>query len=497
MNTSRPAKILLVEDNDLMAETFIDFLEDIQDITIEVEHVSLGKKAMDRLAVSPPDIMLLDLNLPDMGGQEILQHVADEGLPVSVIVMTGHGSINVAVEAMRAGAYDFLVKPFNLARLDITLKNALEQRRLARLVETYERDFARNEFHGFIGSSLPMRGIYQIIESAAPSKATVFITGESGTGKEVCAQAIHECSPRNGKPFVALNCAAIPKELMESEIFGHTKGAFTGATAARDGAAKQADGGTLFLDEICEMDPELQSKLLRFVQSGIIQPVGSDKSEKVDVRLVCATNKDPLKAVEAGQFREDLYYRLHVIPIQLPHLRDRGDDVILIANNLLQTFAKEENKDFKRFSPEAEAAIQQYDWPGNVREMQNILRNIVVLHNGQVVNVDHLPAQMTAGAGNTEAPEQSNATQHDTARTLQSNLETTIATRPVDSIQKAGGEILPLWLEEKRIIEDAIATCDGNILKAAALLGVDDSTIYRKRRRWKDMAEGGKTVAFR
>ena len=473
--------VLLVEDDSLLAGTFLEFLKGRP---VAAEHVDTGAAALARLDAAAPTVLLLDLGLPDMNGREILRHVVDQGLPTSVIVITGQGSIKTAVEAMRAGAYDFMVKPFSLARLDVTLNNAIEHQRLTYLVETYERDFARDRYHGFIGASPAMRGVYQIVENAAPSKATVFITGESGTGKEVCAQAIHRSSPRRDRPFIAINCGAIPKELMESEIFGHTKGAYTGAASARDGAAKRADGGTLFLDEICDMDPALQTKLLRFAQTGTVQPVGSDRHFKVDVRLVCATNRDPLREVEAGRFREDLYYRLHVIPVHLPPLRERRDDILPLAAHFLTSFAAEEGKAFRRFSPEAEAILRCYQWPGNVRQLQNVVRNVVVLHESDTATPAMLPAPLEGGAGATAGPDPAGS---DSDRAALSGGPPGGPPRdPAGPAIAAEGPVRPLWMVERDAIEAAIARCQGNVLRAAALLGIDDSTIYRKRRRWAE-----------
>ena len=305
--------------------------------------------------------------------------------------------------------------------------------------------------------------------AAAPSKATCFITGESGTGKELCAEAIHRESPRRDQPFVAINCAAIPRELMESEVFGHVKGAFTGAASHRDGAASRADGGTLFLDEIAEMNLDLQSKLLRFIQSGRFQRVGDSKEEQVDIRIVCATNRDPLAEVKAGRFREDLYYRLNVIPIPLPPLRERGDDELLIANDMLQRMATEEHKAFRCFAPEAAERMRRYPWPGNVRELENVVRHIVVLNDAEQVSGDMLPAPLkTATSGQ--------------STTLNSPPPTTTTLEPITVSSDA---IRPLWQEEKAIIERAIALC-GNIPRAAALLEISASTIYRKRLSWEN-----------
>ena len=292
------------------------------------------------ISASPPELVLLDLQLPDMDGQEIQRWIREQGYPCSIIVLTGHSSVDIAVEMMRTGVEDFIEKPVNANRLKTTVRNLLDRSRLQNLVDVYQSTFERKNYHGFIGSSLPMQAVYRIIDAAALSKATVFITGESGTGKEVCAEAIHKQGMRANQPFIALNCSAIPGDLMESEIFGHVKGAFTGAAANRDGAATLADGGTLFLDEIGEMSMDLQAKLLRFIQSSSFQKVGSSKQESVDVRFICATNRDPLQAVADGSLREDLYYRLHVVPVHLPPLRERSDDIMEIAHHFLSPTLK-------------------------------------------------------------------------------------------------------------------------------------------------------------
>jgi len=311
-----------------------------------------------------------------------------------------------------------------------------------------------------------MQAIYRIIESAASSRASVFITGESGSGKEVCAEAIHNEGVRKKKPFIALNCAAIPRELMESEIFGHVKGAFTGAAGERQGAASLSDGGSLFLDEIGEMDLALQSKLLRFVQTGTFQKVGGNTIEKVDVRFISATNRDPLEMVQLGNFREDLYYRLHVIPIHLPPLRECGNDVMRIAEKYLRDYAEEEQKTFREFSPQAAETLKRYQWPGNVRQLQNVIRNIVVLQNGNVVTESMLPDLMHSGSLALPAEEQGISS----AQTI----------ADLDDDQP----IKPLWQIERDAIEYAISKCDGNVPRAAALLEISPSTIYRKRPGW-------------
>jgi DNA-binding NtrC family response regulator len=465
--------ILLVEDTPSLARLYQQYL-DGEDA--DVTAVGTGKEALAALNAETPSVVLLDLRLPDMDGLDILKEMQARELPSEVVVITAHGSINVAVEAMRAGAYDFLVKPFNAERLLVTVRNALKHGSLSAIVKKII-DVSRDSYFGFIGSSLAMQAVYRTVDAAAASKATVFITGESGTGKEVAAQAIHEQSPRGKGPFVAINCGAIPKDLMESEIFGHVKGAFTGAHVERDGAASTASGGTLFLDEICEMDLALQTKLLRFIQTGTFQKVGGSKTEKVDVRFVCATNRDPLAEVEAGNFREDLYYRLHVIPLHLPALRDRNGDVIEIAQHFLGQYAAEEGKHFTSFSPEAEQIIGQFEWPGNIRQVQNVIRNIVVLNEGDVVTADMLPPPLNraiSAAKSEEPAEQQPEQLHE----AEGGATVAAASRDGD------GDIVPLWKVERDVIERAIEACDGNIPKAAAKLGISPSTIYRKKLSW-------------
>lgn len=465
MRKAKPS-VLLVEDSPSLAAVYQEYL---RDEPCALSHVSSGGEALAAIESRPPDALLLDLKLPDMDGMEILRAVHERELPTSVVVITAHGSVDVAVDAMRFGAFDFITKPFDAKRLLVTLRNALKHRQLNDIVDTYRERYEREEYFGFIGASLPMQGVYRIIESAAPSNATVFITGESGTGKEVCAEALHRQCPRRDKPFIALNCAAIPRDLMESEIFGHVKGAFTGAHAAREGAASRADGGTLFLDEVCEMDLELQSKLLRFIQTGTFQKVGGSRQESVDVRFVCATNRDPMKEVEAGRFREDLFYRLHVIPIPLPPLRERGEDVLLLARRFLLSYAEEEGKHFRRFAPESEALLAEFDWPGNIRQLQNVVRNLVVLNDAEVVTPELFPPPLNRGGGGACAP----------AERID---EPAARVAPVD--EERG--IPPLWRSEKAAIERAIAACDGNIPKAAAALEISPSTIYRKKLAWEE-----------
>jgi len=453
-------RVLLVEDTPSILRLYHEFLLKLD---VELIDADTGAKAQAALHETVPDVVLLDLELPDTNGIEVLRTIRSRALRSAVIVVTAHGSVKTAVEAMREGAYDFIVKPFAPDRLLITVRNALERRRLESLAAV--SDAARSgRFCGLIGASLPMRAVYNVIESAAKSRATVFITGESGTGKELCAQAMHELSPRRDGPFVAINCGAIPRELMESEIFGHVKGAFTGALGPRTGAVARAQRGTLFLDEICEMPLALQVKLLRVLQSAEFTKVGGSEIEHADVRYVCATNRDPWAEVQAGRFREDLYYRLHVVPCAMPPLRERDDDLLQLARHFLAVYADEEGKSFEDFDTGAVAALHRYGWPGNIRELQNVLRNVVLFNPGGTVTEAMLPRLDAASAPRPAA--------------------VFPPSHPVETGAVAP-TIKPLWLIEKEAIEEALALCNGNVPRAAALLEINPSTIYRRKSEWE------------
>jgi len=410
------------------------------------------------------DVMLLDLMLPDRDGLDLMRDCLDHAPDANVIVITANGSINKAVEAMRAGAYDFLVKPFDEQRLLNSVANACVNHTLPDTKDGHFRAAqAVPRISGFIGTSPAMRDIYGKIISVAQSMATIFISGESGTGKEVCAQAVHAASPRRHKPFVPLNCAAIPGDLLESEVFGHLKGSFTGAISDKEGAAAAADGGTLFLDEICEMDLALQAKLLRFLQTSTIQPLGSTRPRKVNVRIICATNRDPMEEVASGRFREDLFYRLYVVPMDLPPLRARGRDVLEIAETLLKRVAAEEGKSFQRLSPKVAEHFMAADWPGNVRQLLNVIRNVVVLNDGDEVT----PSMLPPGIATYAAPP----------------VQSELGPRG-DPIAGLAG--LSLAEVERRVIEAALDRHGGSVPKAARELDVSPSTLYRKREAWAE-----------
>lgn len=454
------SKILVVEDSPSLALTYQDFLmraEYTADIA-ETAHVARQKIKSGRYAA-----ILMDLNLPDGDGITLLTHLRKEGLDVPVVVITADPSIETAVRAIRAGAQDFISKPVTAARLNLTLGNVMEQQALKRIVNGY-RAMERDRFCDFIGRSAAMQIVYGMLENAAQSRAPVFITGESGTGKELAARAIHQLSPRKAGAFEALNCAAVPGNLLESEVFGHARGAFTGAVAQYTGAAARADGGTLFLDELPEMPLEMQSKLLRFTQSGIFRPLGSGKEISVNVRFVSATNRAPMDAVTEGFLREDLYYRLNVISVHLPPLRERGEDVVLIAQNLLQRMAAEEQKEFTGMDSDAAAFLKSCPWPGNVRQLQNTLRRAVVMHNGSLLTRDML---------------QQVAEQHARAKPVPQK-DIGMLSPPASP---AG--IRPLREVEREVVERALVICSGNITEAARRLGVNASTLHRKMQKWR------------
>ncbi len=435
--------------------------------------VSVASTAADGLAQFrglQPAVVLLDLILPDRDGLMLMQDMLALRPETCVIAITANGSVNRAVEAMRAGAHDFLVKPFDENRLLGAVQNALAERLPRKAPATAPdpgpQDRAMlQDGSSFIGTSETMQRIHDTIASVARSMATVFITGESGTGKELCALAVHASSARAEGPFIALNCGAIPQDLLESEVFGHMKGSFTGAISDKPGAAAAADGGTLFLDEICEMAPALQTKLLRFLQTSTVQPVGATRPRKVNVRIVCATNRDPLDAVRRGHFREDLYYRLFVVPIHMPPLRERGQDVIEIAEAALFRFAEEEGRSFFGIDSEVRDLLPRLRWPGNVRQLLNVMRNVVVLNPGGWVGIEMLPPGLATELDSLRA-----------ADPLQA---------PTEPTQDIGGLVgLTLAEAERKIIEATLARYGGSVPKASRVLDVSPSTLYRKIENW-------------
>jgi DNA-binding NtrC family response regulator len=385
---------ILVVDDEANARTALAEL--LRDEGYAVETAGDGFKAMGKIAEFDPDIVLTDLKMPGMDGLELLRKLRAEDEERVVVVMTAFGAVESAVSAMKEGAADYLAKPINVTELTLVLKRELERLRLRREAGLLRARLAeRYSFQNIIGSAPVMQEIFKTVSQVASSRASVLITGESGTGKELIAAAIHERSPRAKGPFVKLHCAALAETLLESELFGHERGSFTGAAGRREGRFSQANGGTLFLDEIGEISPAVQVKLLRFLQEHEFERVGGNETVKVDVRVIAATNRDLKAEVAAGRFREDLFYRLNVINMEMPALRDRPSDVPLLAMHFLRKYAAENGKTITSFADSALARLAGYRWPGNVRELENVVERAVVLCNGESITPAELPPHLT------------------------------------------------------------------------------------------------------
>jgi len=384
---------LLIVDDEANARTALAEL--LRDEGYAVETAADGFKALPKVEEFAPDLLLTDLRMPGIDGIELMRKAREIDPEITSVVMTAHGTIDTAVGAMRQGAADYLTKPINVDELVIVLERALERRTLVREAgRLRERLSERTRIQSITGSSPPMLKIFETVLQVAPSRASVLITGESGTGKELIAAALHEHSTRATGPFVKLHCAALAESLLESELFGHEKGAFTGAAARRDGRFQQAHGGTLFLDEIGEISPAIQVKLLRFLQEREFERVGGNQTVKVDVRVVAATNRDLAQCVKDGTFREDLYYRLNVVSIEMPPLRARPSDIPLLAVRFLTRFATENEKQVSGFSDEALAALTRYEWRGNVRELENAVERAVVVCRGKEIALSDLSSHI-------------------------------------------------------------------------------------------------------
>ena len=443
---SEPCRILLVEDDREMLELVREHLESEGHA---VTPVARGAEAIARLKAEPFDIVLTDLRLPDVDGMEVLQASRETQRDVPVILITAFGTIETAIQAIRQGAYDFVTKPFALDEISLLVGKAWEARRLREENRRLRQEVAgRYRFHNLLGRSPAMQSVFALIRQAAPADANVLITGESGTGKELVAKALHFNSPRADRPFVPINCAAVPASLLESELFGHVKGAFTGAVNSRRGLFREAHGGTLFLDEIGDMAPELQAKLLRAIEDRSVRPVGSDQATPLDVRIIAATNQDLPVRIRSGQFRDDLYYRLAVIPVQLPALRERKEDIPLLAEHFLNRAITASGKQISGFTPETMTILLRHPWPGNVRELENVVERAVTLATGGTITPDTLllDASVSPPPGLTLAQ---------------------LPRRP--TLQQLTDEYVALVLREAH----------GDKARAADLLGVSKRTLYR------------------
>lgn len=415
-----------------------------------------GKQALSTLAAHSVDCVVTDLHMPGMNGLELLAQIRQQFEQLPVIMVTAQGEIKTAVEAMKLGASDYILRPFELETLEIAIAKALSNKRIV-LENSYLKADQQSTENGLIGQSRPMLALKQYIQQVAPEKATVLITGETGTGKELIAKALHAASPRKDALFVAVNCAAIPAEILESELFGHEKGAFTGAVQMRVGKFELADGGTLFLDEITEMPIHLQAKLLRVLQEGVVEKLGGNRPLNLDIRVVAATNRDPLQAVKDGKLREDLYYRLNVFQLASPALCEREGDIALLAAHFLA-------KRSATLSEAALACLQAYRWPGNVRELENVLERAAILSGGGSITAAHLPADIAGQAG------------------AAVNVGLSAVNTPATSESAPSSYSIPQATEqvERHLIDEALRVCKGNKAKAAKLLEISERSLWYK-----------------
>ena len=450
--------ILVVDDEPNVRESFRLVLED----AYEVIDVPDGPRALDAVRASPVDLVLLDIRLPEMDGIDVLERIKTLDDGIEVILVTAVKTVRTAVAAMKLGAFDYVTKPFDEDELLALVRRALQKRSLEREVTFLRSELARrHDFDNIVGEHPEMQKLSRLITQVARTTTTVLITGESGTGKELIARAIHHRGPRRDKPFVPVNPAAIPESLVESELFGHEKGAFTGAHQRKLGRFELAQGGTLFLDEIGLLRPEVQAKLLRVLQEREIERVGGAHAIKIDVRIVAATNLDLKRAVATGAFREDLFYRLNVVPITVPPLRDRLEDLPLLVDHFVRRYNHECNKRIEALTPDALAALASYNWPGNVRELQNIIERTVVLVDGALITASDLPLDLTIppvrpGAAPAAGPEK----------------------RLVD-LNEASDRF------ERVIVQRVLEETRGNISEAARVLGLHRNSLKVKLARWK------------
>ena len=452
---SNGERVLIVEDDPSTRTGLAELVQAWGFITDEAPD---GEEALRKVTTFRPAIIVSDLVMPRLGGRDLLRALRDQLSDITFILLTAQGTVESAVEAIKDGAYDYLSKPVDPQRLRILLEKAVERQATLREVRTLRRQLRDSgSFGRFIGNSAGIRAVYRIIEQAAPTNASVLISGESGTGKELIAQTIHELSPRQTFPFVAINCAAIPETLLESEIFGHEKGAFTGAHDRRTGVFELAHRGTLFLDEIAEMQPATQVKLLRVLQERTFRRLGGRQEQSVDVRVIAATNVNPLEASRNGKLREDLFYRLNVFNIDLPLLRDRKDDIPLLVQSFLNEFNRVNNKAVRAVDQDAMYLLEHYPWPGNIRELRNVIESATILAESEFIEVKHLPPTLVA-KGEESVP--------------------TLTISPGTTVDEAERQLILLTLEH----------CRNNKTRAAEVLGISLKTLHNKLNRMKEQA---------
>lgn len=448
-------RIMVVEDDSALADLLVEELE------AEGHHAGAWKSAESALSAIDefePDLVVSDLQLPGADGLALLEEVRSRHAAPATLMISAYGTVDRAVAALKAGADNFLTKPLDMDHFILSVQRILANRRLRREVQRFREALERDSFHGMEGSSRPMRVLFDRITQVARADGAVLVSGESGTGKDLVARAIHAESARADKPFLAVNCAGVPADLLESEFFGHAEGAFSGADRSRPGMFREADGGALFLDEIGEMPAALQAKLLRALQDGRIRPVGADREYQVDVRLIAATNQDLQSLVEQGDFREDLYYRLEAFQLPIPPLRERGEDLEVLAMNFLARFAAARNRPARRLSDQALATIRAYHWPGNVRELRNAMERAVTFCEEAVIGAEHLPERV----------------QRPRRRRPENRADAGLPTELLE------GDMLPSLDElKRRYVHYVLDRVDGNKRRAAAFLGVGRRTLYR------------------
>ncbi len=457
-NGSEADRVLIVEDDTAQRMGLQQLL---QGWGFTAEVAIDGQDALEKLPTARPTIIVSDMIMPRMSGLDLLTAVKQEDPDITMVLMTAQGTVETAVAAIKQGAYDYLSKPVDPQRLRILLDQIVERHGTQREVRALRRQLQdRGTFGRMIGASREMRKVYQMVEQAAPTGASILISGESGTGKELVAQTVHQLSPRASQPFVPLNCAAIPDTLLESELFGHEKGAFTGAVTRRQGAFELAHRGTLFLDEIAEMTPATQAKLLRVLQERTFRTLGGQREQAADIRVIAATNVDPPEAVRQGQLREDLFYRLNVFAIQLPPLRERKEDIPLLTQAFVREFAERNNRTTAGVSDAALRLLEQHHWPGNVRELRNVIERAVIVSRTDMIEPADLP-QLTT---------------------------TTVAPSPESGpILMAG---LTVDKAEQQLIEITLAHTGGNKTRAAEMLGISLKTLHNKLNRMKEQRQG-------
>ncbi len=466
-----PATILIVDDERHTREGLELALEDEYDVYLAEN----PEEAFRLLDEEKFDVVITDLKMAGKSGMTVIDYAIRQSYKPICIMMTAYGTIQLAVEAMKRGAYHFLIKPLNLEELELIIARALKERHLRKEnTELHQRLDKKFSFNGIIGQSKSLTTVLERVKLVGPATTTVLLQGETGTGKELFAQALHQNSPRARKPFVAVHCAALPANLLESELFGHEKGAFTGASDKRIGRFEAAKGGTLFLDEIGEIDASTQVKLLRFLETKTFERVGSIEPIEVDVRLVCATNRDLQAMSKSGEFREDLYYRLDVVKIELPPLRDRIEDIPLLLDHFLHHFAEENHFQPVQLSPKAMSILQAYPWPGNIRELRNFCENLIVLKQGGVVNEYDLDPRFLHPAP-IPKPENTHADLSTSAP------ETPLYTPP------SGTASLSKEENEKRLLRNALVQAKGNRTEASRLLGISRRTLHRKLIKWPEL----------